>query len=832
MTEMEEKLEQLRKDDIEFFAKRYVELFAKDFDKTTPEQMKQFENEIKETLYKNAPIYVVNNSSLSHNAAAESRFDKIILSDYNFDDKGIRIHELVHSYNHISKEHQGLRDFEQNFVLKSLDEGSTEMIAQLIMGNEKLENPQSYATEVELTNFLTHLVGEKVMLQATRGKPQLLSKEVDRILGTTDLLKRMEIQQDEYDSLLSQSWGEDRFWGEKIADSIKIMSKLKLEVNRGNDIISMLYDAVEKRNDPELKTIFYNVDDKYGYNYSFLRSIRKNIEFNPTEPTIASVQQEQLRQEIQQLSEGEYEVINELKIELLKYLYDQIDFQRHFVDKTNYEYGMYNLTPEDISYCENFKSSIDGKNVRLGGRLGIDGVGNKVYELNNVIFKTNREFANQIYISELGLEELTDKRLEIISEQLLIVQQKEILKEWKHYIKNCFLEKEFDFFDDETLYQMIDDLLKEVELKEQNLFNKYRNQNTNIYEELQTTMTQQTNEQQQEQKPAPISVDKAYIEKTLKTHLDIVRGYKAEKVNGQEMYMPVLKTTQQLSQEQGNLFQKVEELYDNGQIDFVTKREIQAQLSKEFDILREKVMTIQQQEQQSNEQSKEQKPAPISVDKAYIEKTLKTHLDIVRGYKAEKVNGQEMYMPVLKTTQQLSQEQGNLFQKVEELYDNGQIDFVTKREIQAQLSKEFDILREKVMTIQQQEQQKSVIQSQTIEQPKEEIIDVIPSEFNDIYNQYLKETYKHSKGFYDDGFMTDDEKQEFEEQLDMSIDDLMKSGKYKEDKDRKELWDKIKPMIIENPNANLSDLMYQVMYGDTEKIEEQEQVERTGRRVM
>lgn len=725
MTEMEEKLEQLRKDDIEFFAKRYVELFAKDFDKTTPEQMKEFENEIRETLYKNAPIYVVNNSSLSHDAAAESRFDKIILSDYNFEDKGIRIHELVHSYNHISKEHCGLRDFEQHFVLKSLDEGSTEMIAQLIIGNEKLENPQSYCTEVELANFLTHFVGEKIMLQATRGNPQLLSQEVDRILGTTDLLKRMEIQQDEYNTLISQSWGKDNFFGNKIADSIKIMSNLKLEVNKDNDIISMLYDAVEKRNDPELETIFNNVDDKYGYNYSFLRSIRKKIELNPNEPTIASVQQEQLMQEIQQLSEGEYEIINELKIELLKYLYDQIDFQKHFVDKTNYEYGRYNLTPEDISYCESFNSSIDGKNVRLGGRFGINGIGCKVYELNNVIFKTSREFANQIYISELGLDELKDKRLEIISEQLLIAQQKEILKEWRHYIKNCFLEKEFDFFDDETLYQMIDDLLKEVELKERNLFNKYRSQNTNINEELQTTMAQQINEQQQAQKTAPISVDKVYIEKTLKTHLDIVRGYQHQIVNGQEIYMPVLKTTQQLSQEQGSLFQRVEELYYNGQLDFVTKREIQAQLSKEFDILREKVMTVQQ-------------------------------------------HGQK----------------------------------------------------------------KSVTQSQTNEQPKEEIVDVMPSKFNDIYNQYLKEVYKHSKGFYDDEFITDGEKQEFEEQLDMSIDDLMKSGKYKEDKDRKELWNKIKSMIIENPNAKLSDLMYQVMHGDSEKINEQEQIEKTGKRVM
>ena len=101
MTMTQEEIEKLRFDDIEFFAKRYVELFAKYFDLTTPEQMQAFYVQIKEDLHKNAPIYVVDNNRLSPFADGESRYDKILLSDYSVNDKNVRIHELVHSYNHI-----------------------------------------------------------------------------------------------------------------------------------------------------------------------------------------------------------------------------------------------------------------------------------------------------------------------------------------------------------------------------------------------------------------------------------------------------------------------------------------------------------------------------------------------------------------------------------------------------------------------------------------------------------------------------------------------------------------------------------------------------------
>ena len=140
---------------------------------------------------------------------------------------------------------------------------------------------------------------------------------------------------------------------------------------------------------------------------------------------------------------------------------------------------MYKLSPEDTDYCRNFRSSIDGSNIRLGGQLGLVGIGNKVYELNNVIFKVNREYANRIIQSELGFDELLDKRLEIISEQLLIAQQQEILGQWKTFIKNSFLKERFPFLSDDVMNEMLGDLENELDSKEKHVIEKYKNSNLN-----------------------------------------------------------------------------------------------------------------------------------------------------------------------------------------------------------------------------------------------------------------------------------------------------------------------------------------------------------------
>lgn len=190
-----EELDKLRIDDIEFFARRYSELFGEHFDKNTSEEKEEFYKEIKEELFKKAPRYVIVNNDPMYDAQGESYSDRIELSGSSgaIENRAIRIHELFHSYNHMEKGKQGLRDFDNELVLKNLDEGSTEMFAQIMCGNEGKDTV--YSSEVKLTRFLTNIVGERTMIRATRGNPQLLCETTDRLLGTQDFLQKLEKMQ-------------------------------------------------------------------------------------------------------------------------------------------------------------------------------------------------------------------------------------------------------------------------------------------------------------------------------------------------------------------------------------------------------------------------------------------------------------------------------------------------------------------------------------------------------------------------------------------------------------------------------------------------------------
>ena len=95
------------------------------------------------------------------------------------------------------------------------------------------------------------------------------------------------------------------------------------------------------------------------------------------------------------------------------------------------------------------------------------------------------------FFSELDFDELTDKRLEIVSKKLLILQQREILKKWKTYIKNVFLKQELFDYDDDMLDEVINDLDKELESEIQMIIEKYKNQYLNDNKELQS-MFQET----------------------------------------------------------------------------------------------------------------------------------------------------------------------------------------------------------------------------------------------------------------------------------------------------------------------------------------------------
>lgn len=666
-------LEQLRQEDIEFFAKKYVEFFSDCFGKNSIEQRQIFYSEIKSILNSNVSEYIVDDTILGWSGGGESRGDKIYLSNATYEDQSVRIHELVHSFNHIDKKVQGLKDFNQNLILKNLDEGSTEMIAQLMVGNEKLEMT-SYQEDVKLANFITNIVGKDIMIQATRGNPQILSNEIDRILGTSNFLLYLEQVKREYNELSDMSWGTTGFFGDtEVPKDEQLLAKLKLELIRNRSSIDILYDAIQRTNNIELIQKFDEVDQKYGYDYMFSKAISKKIEFDSTKPTLASVQQEQIKREIEQLNSSEYEPINELKIELLSFIYDQIDFQKYFVGKTNYEYGVYNLTEEDEKYSANFKSSLDGKSERLGGHLGIDGVGCRVSEINNVIFQINNEYANKIFISDLGFDELTDKRLEIISEQLLIAKQKEILKDSAIFIRNTFLAKEFSFFDVETLDEMISDLIKELDMKEQQIIDKYKKEDVAPIK---------NNEKQNLDNNHEIIVTKESIEQLLKVHLDVIRGYEHQIVNGQEIFMPVMKTTQELFQEQGRLFQKIEVLYDKGDIDLRTKKAFDSELIHQFNILKEKIDNIKH-EQYTN-QIHQESENQITEDQNEIQMRnyLKTRIKNLTNIQVSDNKG---YVGngamILKSKQELIEEKEQMEELIDDLLVNNRIDLNEKNRL-------------------------------------------------------------------------------------------------------------------------------------------------------
>lgn len=843
-------LEQLRQEDIEFFAKKYVELFSDCFGKNSIEQKENFYSEIKSILYSNVSEYIVDDTILGWSGGGEARGDKIYLSNTTYQNQAVRIHELVHSFNHIEKRVHGLRDFNRNLVLRNLDEGSTEMIAQLMVGNERLEMT-SYSDDVKLANYITNIVGKDIMLQATRGNPQLLSDEVDKLLGTSNFLQYLEQVKNEHNELLDMSWGTTGPFGDtEVPKDEQLLAKLKLEVIRNRTSIDMLYDAIQKTNNMDLLQKFEDVDQKYGYDYIFFKAISKKIEVDPTKPTLASVQQEQIKREIQQINSGEYEPINELKIELLSFVYDQIDFQKYFVDKTNYEYGIYNMTEEDEKYSANFKSSLDGKSERLGGHFGINGVGYRVNEINNVMFQINNEYANKIFISDLEFDELTDKRLEIISEQLLIARQKEILKDSGIYIRNCFLSKQFTFFDVEILDEMIENLIKELDIKEQQIVEKYKNGNTVEPIENNENINIENNQE--------IIINKEYIEKFLNVHLDVIRGYEHQVINGQEIFMPVMKTTQELTQEQGRLFQKVEELYDNGDLDLITKRAIDTELIHQFDGLREKVESIKKDQQttqvQQNNQNINQQDniqvvkEKIIVTKESIEQLLKIHLDVIKGYQPQIINGQEIYMPVLKTNQELTQEQGRLFQRIEQLYEDCQLDFSIKRQMQTQLSKEFEILKSKVDEInksnsinnqnnQPKNQNESNSQSLPISNEKVEKVDEIPEQFisayERVYDQEVISIMREKYGYY---YMSDEEKEEFDSKLYESMDESKKeSSNEPEDESlidlRRKSWQAIKNQYFSNPDLDLETIIRQQEFNEIQR-EQAENIEKSSNRIM
>lgn len=79
-------------------------------------------------------------------------------------------------------------------------------------------------------------------------------------------------------------------------------------------------------------------------------------------------------------------------MEIKKFLYDRISYQKHFIDHPEPKYGTYELTPEDTEFSESFRSELDGASERLGGKIGLVGPGNRVYSLENTPYVVNEKW--------------------------------------------------------------------------------------------------------------------------------------------------------------------------------------------------------------------------------------------------------------------------------------------------------------------------------------------------------------------------------------------------------------------------------------------------------
>ena len=470
-----EELDRIRLEDIEFFAQRYSQLFGKHFDKNTPEEIEKFREQIKQELLEKVSQYAVVEEE-SINAMAESLNDRIEFSrEWNaIESREVRIHELFHSYNHIERKH-GLKDFDSDCVLRMLDEGSTEMFAQMMCGNER--QVTGYSSEVEYSRFVTGLVGERTMIRATRGNPQLLCETIDELLDKQGVLQEIEDVTGQRSDLIAQSMGVDSS-GRPVSQEKQILSELKLEAIRGKDSTNLLFDKVLQTGKPELYNTLIQTENKFGYGVSILRLIRDNKkDTNLEQPTLADIQQKLLQEEIEQNSDFSAQGI--LKNEIYKFLYDRITYQRHFLDRPEPKYGSYKLTDEDKEYSENFQSDLDSNAERLGGKFGLYGPGVRIYPLQMIPYMMNEGNVRDMYIEGINYDELKGFRLELWAEKLNIAQMRQFIKEWAElpnatYVFNIWYSENFPEADREMFREDIEGIKKELDEKEKGLIDKYK----------------------------------------------------------------------------------------------------------------------------------------------------------------------------------------------------------------------------------------------------------------------------------------------------------------------------------------------------------------------
>lgn len=408
-----EQIEQTRIDDIDFFAKRYTELFGKYFGVSDERMVKEFEESIREELHQKCPRYVIDAETCQlHKCNAIALDDGTYFANVEtFGDQRRRIHEMFHQYNSWDvPEVQGLKGISglKNFVkydvlsgdlLKQMDEGSTEMFAKRMVGDEDTESP-SYASVVPIMRLIECIVGEGTLIRATRGKPEILMEQLDAIMGQERLCQQIENAFKDADSHLQQ-YGDKIDLPDRFAEAAlhaneyiralrhpcleeAFMAKIEKLATREEaeglgQIIANIKECCRRfdygfwgDNASKISARFREVcKDRFGETIS--DGIDTQVKLGSTaSKTLAQLRQEYLLNEIETIRDQQapLSIRDMVRIEIKKQIYDNITFTGQFKEKARGQKWMaYRLTDEDKERAKKFRGYFSDETslLKFGG---------------------------------------------------------------------------------------------------------------------------------------------------------------------------------------------------------------------------------------------------------------------------------------------------------------------------------------------------------------------------------------------------------------------------------------------------------------------------------
>lgn len=402
-----EELEEIRKGDITFFAKRYSELFARYFDRYTDEEQAEFRTEIEQALSK---IKYEINPKISVTGAPALASGNTIMFDSEEtlrNERTTRIHELVHAYNFRTIDSGGLRDEANGLKLPRLDEGSTDLIASMINYNGEVR----YIEEVSIVKLLISIVGEEKMIMATKYGASILEESLVDTLKTKGILEEIEKNWIEADQIHIFSENREHFLDNIYARMryYKLMSFPKLA------------NAIKTIEDDSIKSRFLKQYDEEEMGRFYIKEAIQN-----DEPTIlANEMIASLQERI--TSDGhskEISIKDNIRLELQKslytslinkseepLLYDQIDYDVLFipgdvsVNKTQYLTKRICLALEEKKLSQHFYDIYSEVTERVGTISSLEDA-DRIYQ----------EIMNDIG-SEIDVVNEQQKKIEILGEE-------------------------------------------------------------------------------------------------------------------------------------------------------------------------------------------------------------------------------------------------------------------------------------------------------------------------------------------------------------------------------------------------------------------------------